>query len=149
MRKRTVVVSMIMAALLVLSISGIASAWYEATAISTIRGKTGLVKITTLDVRISNAFQPGDTQYAWIKVYNAGRCPIKILNARIRYLPGFLGASITGPLGQTFNPGVVKWFKLYVKMPTGVKGPQNHDFWFKVEFTARNIPSAHPTVPQK
>lgn len=148
MRKRTVIVSMVMAALLVLSISGIASAWYEATATSTIWGRTGLVKITTVNVHISKTFQPGDTQYAWIKVHNAGRCPIQILKYRIFGLPGWLGASVSGPFGQKFNPCGVRYFKLFVKMPSGVKGPQDHPFSFRIQFTARNVPSVHPTVPK-
>lgn len=148
MRKRSAITAITVAALLALLVSGVASAWFEDTATATVRGKTGLVKITTVNVRISDAFQPGDTQYAWIKVHNAGRCPSKILNVRILGLPGFLGATITGPLGQTFNPCNVLWFKLFVKMPIGVKGPQDHDFSFKVRFYARNVPSAHPTVPK-
>lgn len=147
MHKR-LAITMMVAAFLVLLVSSVAGAWFEAEATSTVRGKTGLVKITTVNVTLSRTFQPGDTQYAWIKVHNAGRCPIKILNARILGLPGFLGATIAGPLGQTFNPCNVLWFKLYVKMPTAVKGPQDHSFSFKVRFYARNVPTAHPTVPK-
>ena len=148
MRKRSAIAGITVAAFLVLLVSGVASAYFTNEATATVSGRTGLVKINTVSVSISKTFQPGDTQYAWIKVHNAGRSPIKVLNARIIGLPGFLGASISGPFGQTFNPCNVLYFKLYVKMPTGVQGPQDHSFSFKVRFYARNVPTAHPTVPK-
>lgn len=148
MQKRLAVTGIAIAACLVLLLSSMACAWFTDTATATITGKTGLVKISTWNVKISPRFQPGDTQYAWLKVHNAGNCPIKIEKIVIIGKPSFLGVSVSGPVGQTFKPCKCLYFKLYVKMPEGVTKPQDQFFSFKIRFYARNVPTAWPTVPK-
>lgn len=149
MRKRLLIATIAIVALIAL-LSGVAGAWYTDSATSTLSGRTGLVSIRTWNVTLTDKFQPGDTQYAWLRVHNNGNCPIKITSATIYGLPGCLFARFDRkPLNQVFRPCQFLYFKLYLYMPTSVTGPQNVPFSFKIVFHAQNIPTAWPAVGPK
>lgn len=150
MRKRLTrkrLTMLVLTGLLVLGLAASASAWFGTSADSTVKGKTGLVSITTCNVQLTKFFQPGDTQYAKIKVHNNGNCPLEIVRIQIIGKPWFLAVSVTGPLNQSFKPCNTKTFTMYVKMPQGYTSPQNQFFTFKVRFYALNTPTNWGTIP--
>ena len=143
MRKRLAIAGVVVATSL-FPFSGIASAWFTNTATCNVTGRTGNVRITTVNVTLSYKFQPGDTQYKWIKVYNAGRCPVKIYQIRIFGKPGFLGVRVTPGIRGRINAGGSYSFKLYVWMPPGVGNwAQNKPINFQIKFFSQNLPTAH------
>jgi len=149
MRKR-LVIAVIATAVLLIVLSGVAGAWFTDSATATVSGRTGLVSIRTWNVTLTDRFQPGDTQYTWLKVHNNGNCPIILTSVTIHGLPGCLSARFDRkPLNQVFKPCQSLYFKLYVYMPTSVTGPQNVPFSFKIRFQSRNVPTAWPAVGHK
>lgn len=145
MRKRILGLGMITAAVMLMSIAGTASAWFEVKKSATVRGYTGNISITTYDIWVTNSLQPGDTQYAWLKVKNSsGRCPLKIISAVAQNYPGWLIVKVdSGDFNECFQPGHFKYFLIWLKMKEFVTGPKGKFFSFQIQFTARNC----PTVP--
>ena len=148
MQKKRLVIAVIVTAALIAVLSGVAGAWFTDTATSTLSGRTGLVSIRTWNVTLTDKFQPGDTQYVWLRVHNNGNCPVKITSATIQGLPSCLSAHFTvKPLNVRLVHCQSGYFKLYVHMPTGVTGPQNVPFSFKIRFVAQNLPTNWGTIP--
>lgn len=146
MKKRYIVIA-IVAAMLISLMSGVASARFSDTATATMSGRTGYVNIRTWNVTLTDKFQPGDTQYVWLRVHNNGNCPVKILSATIKGLPGYLGVSWTQrPLGQVFKYCQSLYFKFYVHMPATATKPQNQPFSFQIVFYAENVSTTWPRV---
>lgn len=146
MRKRLTIA--VVAACLVLLVSGTACALFTDTATVTVRGTTGTVDIVTRgNVRISDTFQPGDTQYVYLRVHNAGTCPIKITDYRvINPFPSWLGVDIVHTSTLFLKHCEYAYFRLYVYIPVGVTKPQGTGFWFQIEFLAENQTTVHPPV---
>lgn len=149
MRTRKLVIGLVLVCLMLFALTGVASAWFETYADSSVRGKTGWVRITACNVRLTDLFQPGDTQMGIIKVHNTGPCPVKIVRVEIRNKPWFLAVYVEGPLNLIIRPGEMRAFRMYVRMPSGYTKPQSQDITYKVRFYALNTPTRWSTPPQK
>jgi len=146
-RKKRLVIAAIAAVMLISLMSGIAGARFTDEATATMSGRTGYVNIRTWNVTLTNKFQPGDTQYVWLRVHNNGNCPVKITSATIKGLPGYLGVRwAERPVNRVFRYCQSLYFKFYVHMPASATKPQNVPFSFRIVFHAENVSTTWPRV---
>lgn len=149
MRKRILGLGIIAAAIMLMSMAGTASAWFEVKKSATVSGRTGSINITVFNIQVSTSLQPGDTQYAWLKVKNSsGRCPIKIVDAVALNIPWYLIVKVdSGDFDECFQPRQFKFFKIWLKMRESATQPRGKFFSFQIQFTAQNCPKHLGTLP--
>lgn len=147
MRKKRLVIAAIATVVLVAMLSSIAGAWLTTSATATASGRTGYVRIQTYDVTLSDKFQPGDTQFVWLRVHNNGSCPVKIIRATAKDVPSYLAVSfVKTPTAQVITFCQSVYFKMLVHMFPSATPHQNTAFSFQIQFDAQNTPTVHPTV---